>query len=234
MRMMRTPVVWTVNLVALLFGFGMYAVMGFLPEFLQTSPSAGYGFGVSVTVSGLLMLPLSVFMFIVGVGSGRLTVRYGGKAILLAGSILSIAPFVLLVVAHDHEWEVLMVTGLMGAGFGLAFAAMSALVVSGVPHEQTGIASGMNANIRTIGGSIGAALMSSVVAASAHRSGLPTAKGYQEGFALLALAAVLAAAAGILVPTSRRSLTRQELRNALPHPELALVAAGPLVGDEPE
>src|ERR1035441_103761 len=44
----------------------------------------------------------------------------------------------------------------MGVGFGLAFAAMSALVVAAVPHSQTGVASGMNANIRTIGGSIGA------------------------------------------------------------------------------
>jgi MFS family permease len=234
MRMMRIPVVWTVNLVALLFGFGMYAVMGFLPEFVQASPSAGYGFGVSVTVSGLLLLPLSAIMFVVGVWSGRLTVRYGGKAVMLTGSILSIVPFVLLVVAHGHEWEILLVTGLMGGGFGLAFAAMSALIVAGVPHEQTGIASGMNANIRTIGGSIGAALMSSVVTASAHHGGLPTSKGYDEGFGLLALAAVLAAAAGILVPTARRSLTRTELHDAMPHAELAFVAGGTLVGDESE
>jgi len=36
----------------------------------------------------------------------------------------------------------------MGVGFGLAFSAMSALVVAAVPAEQTGVASGMNANIR--------------------------------------------------------------------------------------
>ena len=36
MRMMRVPAVWTNNLVALLFGVGMYSVIGFLPEFLQT------------------------------------------------------------------------------------------------------------------------------------------------------------------------------------------------------
>ena len=60
----------------------------------------------------------------------------------------------------------------MGVGFGLAFAAMSSLIVAAVPPEQTGVASGMNANIRTIGGSVGAALMASVVTAE-HRS--PTA-----------------------------------------------------------
>ena len=36
MRMMRIPAVWTTNLVALLFGAGLYAVFAFLPEFIQT------------------------------------------------------------------------------------------------------------------------------------------------------------------------------------------------------
>jgi MFS family permease len=234
MRMMRLPVVWTVNLVALLFGVGMYAVMGFLPEFLQTSSSAGYGFGLSVTHSGLMILPLSVVMFVVGLWSGRLTIRFGGKSVMLAGSLISIIPFIMLVVAHNHLWQILLITGLMGGGFGLAFSAMSALIVGGVPPEQTGVASGMNANIRTIGGSIGAAAMSSIVTASAHHGGLPTVSGYDHGFALLAVAAVGAAAAGALVPKARRALTRAEYDEAIPHAELSLVAAGTLVGDESE
>jgi MFS family permease len=212
----------------------MYAVMGFLPEFLQTSSSAGYGFGLSVTHSGLVILPLSVVMFVVGVWSGRLTIRYGGKRVMLSGSVISIVPFVLLVVAHTHVWEILLTTALMGAGFGLAFSAMSALIVAGVEPSQTGVASGMNANIRTIGGSIGAAVMSSVVTASAHHGGLPTVSGYNRGFGLLAIAAVGAAAAGALVPSARRVLTKAEYDEALPHAELSLVAAGTLVGDEPE
>ena len=73
MRMMRIPAVWTTNLVALLFGVGMYATFAFLPEFLQTPPSAGYGFGASITQSGLILLPSSVAMFVFGIASGRLT-----------------------------------------------------------------------------------------------------------------------------------------------------------------
>ena len=49
MKMMRLPAVWTTNLVALLFGVGLYAIFAFLPEFLQTPSSAGYGFGASIT-----------------------------------------------------------------------------------------------------------------------------------------------------------------------------------------
>jgi MFS family permease len=234
MRMMRLPVVWTLNIVAFMFGFGMYAVMGFLPEFLQTHSSAGYGFGLSVTGSGLMMLPLSAIMFVVGLWTGRLTIRFSGKAVMLAGSIISIVPFAMLVFAHGHEWEILLITGLMGGGFGLAYSAMSALIVAGVSPEQTGVASGMNANIRTIGGSIGAAVMSSIVTATAHHGGLPTEAGYNHGFALLAVGALAAAGAGMLVPSARRVLTLAELHDAMPHAELSMVAAGTIVGDESE
>ncbi len=60
MNMMRRPGVWTNNLVALLFGVGMYATFAFLPEFLQTPSSAGYGFSASITRSGLMLLPSGV------------------------------------------------------------------------------------------------------------------------------------------------------------------------------
>jgi len=76
--------------------------------------------------------------------------------------------------ADGHEeWEILLAMVLQGVGFGMAYAAMSNLVVQGVPPEQTGVASGMNANIRTIGGSIGAAVMSSIVTSTAGIGGLP-------------------------------------------------------------
>ncbi|MDX6390195.1 MAG: hypothetical protein QOJ73_1258 [Streptosporangiaceae bacterium] len=234
MRMMRIPVVWTTNLVALLFGVGMYATFAFLPEFLQTPASAGYGFGLSITRSGLILLPASIAMFAVGVASGRLTLRFGAKTVLVAGALISIVPFVMLTAARGHQWEILVAMVVQGVGFGMAFAAMSNLVVQGVPPDQTGVASGMNANIRTIGGSIGAAVMSSIVTSTARAGGLPRASGYTHGFALLTVAMIGAALAAMLVPASVRSLSRPRRTDPLPHAELGLLAAGTLAGDEPE
>ncbi|MCU4183355.1 MFS transporter [Acidiferrimicrobium sp. IK] len=235
MRMMRIPAVWTTNLVALLLGIGMYAVFAFLPEFLQTPPSAGYGFGVSITVSGLILLPSSVFMFAFGVLSGRLSRRWGARMLLVVGLLVSIITFVLLTVARAQEWEILLAMVIQGVGFGMAYASMSALVVEGVPASQTGVASGMNANIRTIGGSIGAAVMGSIVTASAHHGGLPSNSGYTAGFAFLTLAAVAAAVAAWFVPRSRRPTTRPGDHAAtMLHAELGMVAAGTLAGDESE
>jgi MFS family permease len=234
MRMMRIPVVWTTNLVALLFGVGMYATFAFLPEFLQTPRSAGYGFGASITESGLILLPSSVAMFVLGIASGRLTRRFGGKAVLVAGSVLSVGTFVLLTVAHERRWEILVAMLVQGIGFGMAYAAMSNLVVEGVPAHQTGVASGMNANIRTIGGSIGAAVMSSIVTSSAHAGRLPTENGYTGGFAVLTVASVGAALAAFFVPATARKLSMADRADSLPHAELGLLAGGTLVGDEPE
>jgi EmrB/QacA subfamily drug resistance transporter len=234
MRMMRIPVVWTTNLVALLFGVGMYATFAFLPEFLQTPAAAGYGFGLSITLSGLILLPSSVAMFVVGIASGRLTSRFGAKTVLVAGALISIVPFVLLTFAHHAEWEILVAMVLQGVGFGMAYAAMSNLVVQGVPPEQTGVASGMNANIRTIGGSIGAAVMSSIVTSTTGIGGLPRESGYTHGFGLLTVATLAAALCAVLVPAAARARPRGGQAEEMPHAELGLLAAGTLAGDEPE
>ena len=235
MRMMRIPAVWATNLVALLFGFGMYSVLGFLPEFLQTPASSGYGFGASITESGLIVLPMSASLFFFGVVSGRLADRFSAKAVLVSGSALSVLPLSIMAFAHGRIWEVAVATLLLGAGFGLAFAAMSNIIVDAVPSTQTGVASGMNANIRTIGGSVGAAVMASVVTSGTLADGLPKESGYTAGFATLAGALLLAALAGLLIPplSGIRDAHQQE-QAAMSHPELAILPGATLVGNDPE
>jgi hypothetical protein len=101
-----------------------------------------------------------------------------------------------------------------------------------VPASQTGVASGMNANIRTIGGSIGAAAMASILTSGQLAGGLPKESGYTIGFAVLAGLLVLAAVAGSLIPSRRSGRDPRQVDMA--HAELALVAAGTVVGDESE
>ncbi|WP_018505911.1 MFS transporter [Parafrankia discariae] len=232
MTMMRLPAVWTANLVALLVGVGMYAFMAFLPQFVQTPPSAGYGFGATITESGLILLPLSVTMFIVGIASGPLAARFGAKAVVVTGAAVTIASFSLLAFAHDDKWELYIAAAVMGIGIGLTFSAMASLIVESVPATQTGVASGMNANIRTIGGSIGAALMATVVTSGAAPGGLPREAGYTHGFLMLAGATVLALLAALAIPAARRG--HPATAEDLPHPELGLVPGGTLLGADPE
>jgi predicted MFS family arabinose efflux permease len=204
MKMMRLPAVWTNNLVALLIGIGLYAMFAFLPEFVQTPSAAGYGFGASITRAGLMLLPSGVTMFATGLLAGSLTRRFGGKALVVAGCLVGCVAMAMFAFTHSAEWEIYVANGILGIGFGLAFSAMSANVVSAVPAEQTGVATGMNANIRTIGGSIGAAVMASIVTAKLEPSGLPVESGYTTGFGIMAGVLVVAALAGALIPSQRR------------------------------
>jgi MFS family permease len=227
MKMMRRPGVWTNNLVALLIGVGMYATFAFLPEFVQTPTTAGYGFGASITKSGLMLLPSAITMFVTGIFIGRLAGRLGGKVLVIAGCLIGCVAMSILAFAHHQVWEIYLSSAIMGIGFGLAFSAMSALIVAAVPSSQTGVATGMNANIRTIGGSIGAAVMASIVTSQLEPSGLPKEAGYTTGFAVMAGGLVMAALAGLLIPRVRglRRVDEPE------HAEMAIVPGGTLAGD---
>ena len=88
----------------------------------------------------------------------------------------------------------------------------------------------MNANIRTIGGSIGAAVMASIVTSRLESSGLPAQSGYTTGFAVMAAGLVLAALAGLLIPSALGRRPGGELE----HAELAMVAGGTVAGDQGE
>ena len=223
MHMMRRRAVWTNNLVAFMFGIGMYSVIGFLPEFTQTPTSTGYGFGACIIQSGLFLLPLTVTMFVFGLLSGRIAAAIGSKAAVIIGSIASTGAYMLLAFAHHQAWEIYLASTLLGVGLGLAFSAMSNLIVQAVPMAQTGVASGMNANIRTIGGAIGAAVMSSIVASQILSDGYPAESDYTKGFCFLAVMTVVAVIAALFIPTSPTAGSDPDLTHHLEHAELAVV-----------
>ena len=232
MAMMRLRPVWTTNLVALLIGGAMYAAYAFLPQFLQTPTSAGYGFGASLGEAGVMMLPQTAAAFLLGLWAGRLGPRYGSRNVLLAGCLLAASGYLAFVLAHDSRWQVYLVVTVMGAGFGLTFASMANLIVAAVRRDQTGVASGMNANIRTIGGSLGAALMAGVVTARPGPGGLPGESGYLTGFVLLTVMLVLAALVTTLIPATRPG-PAAEVDVSLGHAAAGLLPATPLAGEEP-
>jgi EmrB/QacA subfamily drug resistance transporter len=229
MRLMAVRSVWAINIVALLFGAALFSLFAFLPEFLQTPTSTGYGFGRTITESGLMILPQSVAMFLMGLVAGRVARRVGSKSTLFVGAVLSVVALVLLAFVHSHTWEIYLATAITGVGFGLVFAASSSIIVSAVPREQTGVASGMNANIRSIGGSIGAAVIGSIVTAHVTSTGLPLESGYTHGFAVLAGVLALSAIAALIIPSVKKIAVTGHV-----HAELAIVAGGTVFGDESE
>jgi len=221
MKMMGITAVWTNNLAAFLFGIGMYSVFAFLPEYLQTPSSTGYGFGASTFVSGCYLLPMTGGMFVLGLYSGKIAARFGSKNAVVTGSGISCLAYFVLASAHAHSWEIYLVSSLLGIGLGLAFSAMSNLIVLAVPPAQTGVVSGMNANIRTIGGAVCAGVMSSIVTSSVLKSGLPSGAGYTNGFYFLGAMTALATFCALLIPSLKPDGAKHRS-----HAELSMVAGG--------
>jgi EmrB/QacA subfamily drug resistance transporter len=202
MQMMRLRGVWTTNLAALLFGFGMFSSFILVPEFVEQPRAAGFGFAASVTQAGLFLVPATLGMLVAGPISGRLSSTVGSKVPLLIGSLVSAAGFLILAVAHDSHWQIYLAMAVMGIGIGFAFASMANLIVEAVPAEQTGVATGMNTIVRTIGGAIGSTVAAEIVAATAT-NGEATERGFTIAFAASAVALVVAFLAGLAVPARR-------------------------------
>ena len=93
MTLMRVRAVWTANLAAFLLGAGMYASFVVFPQFAQLPKSTGFGFGASVVGSALYLLPSTIGMFVVGFAAGSIAARFGSKAALVVGSIVTAVSF---------------------------------------------------------------------------------------------------------------------------------------------
>ena len=208
MTMMRVRGVWTANLAAFLVGAGLYAFFLLLPQFAQLPRSTGFGYGASVVSAGLYLLPCALGMGVLGSVAGRVERRFSSRRALVAGAALSAVACGWLTITSRHPYDMLISSTLLGIGIGLAFAALGNLIVQAVPAHQTGVASGMNTVLRTLGGALGGQISATFVAASMV-GGLPALTGFTKTFAMAALFLVCCAGAALLIPA--RSLTATSL-----------------------
>jgi MFS family permease len=218
---MRIPAVWSTNLAALLFGFGMFAMFIVLPQFTETPTHVGYGFGASVTASGLYLAPFAGAMVIFAPMTGRLTALIGSKMVLVLGSLFAASSYLVLVIEHSVEGVVYLATGLLGIGIALGFASMSNLIIEAVPVEQTGVATGMNTNIRNIGAALGSGIATSLIIGSLLPDGYPKEAGYVLAFVVSGAGLVVAALVALLIP-GRNAASVGRRRD--PHPALTAEA----------
>jgi MFS family permease len=195
---MRLRGVWTANAASLLSGYALMAGGLLFPLLVQSPASGGYGFGGTATQAALLQLPASIGMTVAGMTAGLLDRRIGSRIVLLGGAVLTAAGYAFVAVQHAAMWQ-LYVGGLgRGIGLGFAYAAVANLVVAAVPAGETGVATGINTLIRTVGASLGTQVTAVIVA------GLPGERGYSTGFAVSSAAMVAVLPLALLVPRRGR------------------------------
>lgn len=201
-RMLTRPSMLLTNLATVFVGMGLYFAFLGLTQFVQIPrAAAGYGFGATVLESSLVfLLPGALTGFIVALVSGRFIDRYGARRVLVVAALGGIAGFVLLAVAHDQRWQVIVAGILANAYISLGYGALPALVVAEVDAGETGVATGMNAIARTVGSSVAAAVVALLLGRSAPGTEVPLESSFVIVFAA---GAVTAGMALILIALTR-------------------------------
>lgn len=202
----RLPVLLT-NLAAVAVGMGMMAQAIVLPQLLQLPTSLGYGLGQTLLEAGLWMAPGGLMMLLFAPVSSRLMGSLGPKATLMIGSSVIGGGYLVSIAVMGSAWQLAAAAVLASIGVGIGYAAMPSLVLDASPPREAGSAVGVNALARSVGTTLAAALMGTVLTSSTTPVGgvpVPTEGAFQLCFVLGAVAAFLGVAIAATIPTRKR------------------------------
>ncbi|MFC4502217.1 MULTISPECIES: MFS transporter [Streptomyces] len=199
----RARAVSAANAAMFLSGSAMFGMWFFLTLYAQNV------LGYTPLEAGLALMPSSLAIVLGAKLAPRLMRTAGARTVAALGTLIG---------ATGFGWQSTMsadgayVTGimlpgvLMMAGAGLALTPLAALATSGIAPGEAGLVSGLVNTSRTMGGSLGLAVLSTIAAARTAGRGTPEA--LTEGYALAfrtGTGVLLAAAVLMLLWLPRRS-----------------------------
>ena len=153
----------TANGISFVMSFGMFGSIFLLSQFFQFCQ------GLSPLDSGLRILPWTATPVVVAPIAGWASGRIGARPLLAAGLALQavgLAWTASLTSTHVAYLSLIPAFVIAGAGMGLFFAPIANVVLSSVPREDAGKASGVNNTIRELGGVFGVAVLGAVFSAN--------------------------------------------------------------------
>ncbi|MBO8196831.1 MFS transporter [Streptomyces smyrnaeus] len=206
LRTTARPRVLLTNVSSILVGVGMYAFMLIAPQLLQFPEATGYGLGQSMLAAGLWMAPGGVMMMIVSPLGGKLINARGPKLALVCGALVISAGYGISLALMGSAWGVMLVGIVINSGVGLAYGAMPALIMGSVPLSETAAANGFNTLMRSLGTTIGSAVIGVVLAQLTITMGgheFASRDGFRTGLLIGCGVALLAAAVAALIPALR-------------------------------
>jgi MFS family permease len=196
------------NAASAVFGFAMFAMSLVLPQVLQLPKATGYGLGTTMMTVGLVMCPSGLVMMAVAPLSARITRTRGPKVTLMSGAVVVAAGYALSVGFMSAIWQLVLVSAVIGAGIGLAYGAMPALIMAAVPIAETAAANSFNTLMRSIGTSFASAVAGVVLSQLTRPLGpvmVPTQNSFRIVMAIGAGAALVALGVASALPARRPS-----------------------------
>ncbi|MEU1487256.1 MFS transporter [Streptomyces sp. NPDC005752] len=203
LRTTARPRVLLTNVSSILVGVGMYSFMLIAPQLLQFPEATGYGLGQSMLAAGLWMAPGGVMMMIVSPLGGKLINARGPKIALVLGALVISLGYGISLFLMGSAWGLMVVGIVINSGVGLAYGAMPALIMSSVPLSETAAANGFNTLMRSLGTTIGSAVIGVVLAQMTMNLGgysLASEGGFRVGLMIGCGVALVAAAVAAFIP----------------------------------
>lgn len=222
LRATARPRVLLTNVASVFTSFAMYAGMLVMPQLLQLPEATGYGLGQSLLASGLWMAPGGVMMMLVSPLGGKLTDAKGPKFTLISGALVIAAGYGVSLVLMGSVWGVTLAVMVINSGVGLAYGSIPALIMGSVPQSETGAANGFNTLMRSLGTTVGAAVMGVLLAQMTTTPGghtITSESGFRTGLFVGCGMALVSTAVAAVIPAVRAAdneAGRQAPANASP------------------
>ncbi len=147
LALFRRPAFAGANIVAFAISASYFAMFLYLTLYIQDV------LGFSPLQAGLRFLPVTLLSFAVAPVAGKLSVRIPVRLLLGSGLVLAgVGLLAMTAVDAGSGWTTLIPGFVLGgAGIGMINPPLAATAIGVVPHERSGMASGINATFRQVG-----------------------------------------------------------------------------------
>jgi EmrB/QacA subfamily drug resistance transporter len=166
----RSAVFRVATSIGFIVGIAMFGAIVFVPLFLQIV------YGASPTSSGLRMLPLITGLLITSIATGRAISRIGRYKIFpIAGTAVLTIGLLLLtrLGVSTPSWQASVYMLVVGLGIGLVMQVLVIAIQNDVRHRDLGAATAGATTLRSLGGSLGVALLGAIFTAGLNRRMAP-------------------------------------------------------------
>ena len=146
-------------LILLVFSMGMVGSTFLLPVYLQSS------LGFTALQAGSVFLPVGIIQGIMSPVAGKIADKINPKIPILIGVALFGFSFFLnsrLSLLTEHSY-IMFSLYIRGFAMGLVFTPLSTIMLSEIPRKHMAQASGLSNTIRQLGGSLGVALLATLL-----------------------------------------------------------------------
>jgi EmrB/QacA subfamily drug resistance transporter len=150
------------NIVGFTLGAGMFGAVMYMPFFVQGV------IGTSATASGLVMMPMTLSMVVASAIGGQLITKTGKyKIFALVGLLVMASGMISMSFMNIDTNNAMAVINMIivGVGLGIAFPVFTLTVQNAVEQKLLGVATASSQLFRQIGGTVGVAVMGTIMSA---------------------------------------------------------------------